>query len=136
LSNFKVLPNLGFWGLNIQIDNFVLIIIQNSNYNLQDKLQNITQCIDFKRENGKIVKLSHKSSISFPCWFFNSQTRGRFSLLSPFPPFPSLPLLSFFFPSPQNSQTKPKPYSGDFPSTLQIVQRKCSFTMLQCLITY
>jgi len=39
-----------FGGLNIQIDNFVLIIIQNSNYNLQDKLQSITQYIDFKRK--------------------------------------------------------------------------------------
>jgi len=41
-------PQIG--GLYIQIDNFVLIIIQNSNYNLQDKLQSITQCIDFKRK--------------------------------------------------------------------------------------
>jgi len=62
----------------------------------------------FWEKKGKIVKLSHKSSISFPCWFFNSQTRGRISLLSPFLPFPSLPLLSLSFPSPQNSQTKPK----------------------------
>ena len=35
----------GFGGLNIQIDNFVLIIIQNFNYNLPDKLQSIAQCI-------------------------------------------------------------------------------------------
>ena len=59
----------GFGGLNIQIDDFVIIIIQNSNYNLQDKLQSITQCIDFKKKNGKIVKLSHKPSISFSCLF-------------------------------------------------------------------
>jgi len=32
-------PQIGGFGrLNIQIENFVLIIIQNSNYNLQDKL--------------------------------------------------------------------------------------------------
>ena len=69
LSNFKV-PLGDFGRLNIQIDNFVLLIIQNSNYNLQDKLQSISQCIDFKKKkNDKIVKLSHKPSISFPCWF-------------------------------------------------------------------
>jgi len=60
-----------------------------------------------EKKNSKIVKLSHKLSISFPSWFFNSQTRGRFSLLSPFPSFHSLPLLSLSFPFPQNSQTKP-----------------------------
>jgi len=41
LFNFKVPLNWGFWGLNIQIDNFILIIIQNSNYfnyNLKDKI--------------------------------------------------------------------------------------------------
>ena len=53
LSNFKVPSNWGVMGgLNIQIDNFVIIIIQNFNYNLQDKLQSMSECIDFKGSFG------------------------------------------------------------------------------------
>lgn len=59
LSLRSKLFDLGFWGLNIQIDNFVIIIIQISTiiYNINYKVQ--YNVLILREKNGRIVKLLH-----------------------------------------------------------------------------
>jgi hypothetical protein len=57
----------------------------------------ITKCIDFKRKNGKIVKLSHTSSISFLVGFSTTKQGERFSSFLPSLPFLPFPSLTFYF---------------------------------------